>query len=223
MMSGRGLRRRSFLAALPALACGLGAAKGARAEPRRFKVALANLDETPGVTLEGLGFTGSDVRRSFEMAARTRPVDMLYFDNAGDPARAIANAEAAIAAKVDLLIEYNADRDANAEIARRLAAAGIPALALVGPLPGAPLYGPDNRAAGRIAGRALGAFAQENWPGQPVMGVLIGDLADPGLAIADRVEGIGEGVRESLPALKFASLDTGGQPIRADALLTKFL
>ena len=108
------------------------------------------------MTLEGLGFTGADVRRSFELAARTLPVDMLYFDNAGDPDRAVANAEAAIAARVDLLIEYNADADANAEIARRLAAAGIPALALVDPLPGAPLYGPDNRAAGHIAGRALG-------------------------------------------------------------------
>jgi len=212
------LRRRPLLAGL--LAGGLGPA---RAETRRFRIAFANLDETPGVTLEGLGFTGAEVRHSFEMAARSLPIAMLYFDNAGDPSRAVANADAAIAARVDLLIEYNADTEANADIAHRLAAAGIPALALVGPLPGAPLYGPDNRAAGRIAGRALGAFAQENWPGQPVMGVLIGDLADPGLAIADRVEGIGEGVRESLPALKFASLDTGGQPMRADALLTKFL
>src|SRR6516162_7692816 len=221
-MSRRGLRRRSFLATLPALACGLGAAKSARAEPRRFKIALANLDETPGVALEGLGFTGSDVRRSFEMAARTRPVDMLYFDNASDPARAVANAEAAIAAKVDLLIEYNADAEANAEIARRLAAAGIPALALVDPLPGAPFYGPDNRAAGGIAGRALGAFAGENWPGEQVLGVLIGDLADPGPAIGYRVQGITEGIQESLPSLKLARLDTGGQAVRADALLTKF-
>ena len=162
------------------LACGF---DPARAAARRFRIAFANLDETPGVTLEGLGFTGSDVRRSFELAARTLPVDMFYFDNAGDPARAVANAEAAIAAKVDLLIEYNADIDANAGIARRLAAAGIPALALIDPLPGAPLYGPDNRAAGQIAGRALGAFARETWPGQQVLGVLIGDLADPGLAV----------------------------------------
>jgi ribose transport system substrate-binding protein len=169
------LRRRLFLAGM--LACGL---TPARAEARRFRIALANLDETPGVTLEGLGFTGSEVRRSFELAARTLPVDMLYYDNAGDPARAVANAEAAIAAKVDLLIEYNADPDADAGIARRLAAASIPALALVDPLPGAPLYGPDNRAAGRIAGRALGAFARETWPGEEVLGVLIGDLADPG-------------------------------------------
>ena len=217
-MPGRVLRRRLFLAG--ALACGL---TPVRAADRRFRIALANLDETPGVTLEGLGFTGSDVRRSFELAARTLPVDMLYFDNAGDPARAIANAEAAIAAKVDLLIEYNSDAAANAEIARRFADAGVPALALVDPLPGAPLYGPDNHAAGHIAGRALGSFARETWPGEQVLGVLVGDLADPGPAIGDRVQGITEGINETLPSLKFARLDTGGQSVRADALLTRFL
>lgn len=218
MTSRPGLQRRIFLAGL--LACGLGPA---RAETRRWRIAFANLDETPGVTLEGLGFTGTEVRRSFELAARTLPVDMLYFDNAGDPARAVANAEAAIAAKVDLLIEYNADADANAEIARRLRAAAIPALALVDPLPGAPLYGPDDRLAGRLAGRALGAFALETWPGEQVLGVVVGDLADPGPNVRERVQGITEGVNELLPALKLASLDTGGQPVRADALLTKFL
>jgi len=212
------VQRRIFLAGL--IAIGLGPA---RAEARRFRIALANLDERPGVTLEGLGFTGADVRHSFELAARTLPVDMVYFDNRGDPARAVANAAAAIAAKVDLLVEYNADREANAEIARRLAAAKIPALALVHPLPGAPLYGPDNRTAGEIAGRALGGFALETWSGQQVRGVLIGDLAAPGPAVRDRVQGIGEGVQPSLPGLKFASLDTGGQSVRADALLTNFL
>jgi len=151
------------------------------------------------------------------------PIEMVYYDNGGDPSRAVANAEAAIAGKVDLLIEYNADVDANAEIARRLAVAHIPVIALVDPLPGAPLYGPDNRAAGRIAGHALGDFARDNWPGKEVEGVLIGDLADPGPAVRDRVLGIAEGVHETLPKLKFAQLDTGGQPLRADALLTKFL
>src|SRR5215471_19137762 len=215
------LPRRLFLAGI--LTCGLGLPRAAGAEGRRYRIALANLDETPGATLEGLGFTGADVRRSFELAVRTLPVEMLYFDNARDPARAVANAEAAIAAKVDLLIEYNADTDANAEIARRLTAAGIPALALVDPLPGAPFYGPDNRAAGGNAGQALGAFAGENWPGEQVLGVLIGDLAAPGVAIKDRIQGITEGVHESLPTLQLASLDTGGQSVRADALLTKFL
>jgi ABC-type sugar transport system substrate-binding protein len=212
------LRRRLLLAGLLSRSLG-----PARAETRRWRIAFANLDETSGVTLEGLGFTGADVRRSFELAARAMPIDMLYFDNAGDPDRAIANAQAAIDAHIDLLIEYNADADANAEIGRRLTAAGIPAIALVDPLPGAPLYGPDNRAAGRIAGQSLVAFAKENWPDQQVMGVLIGDLADPTQVVADRVQGISEGAQELLPSLKFASLDTGGQSMRADALLTKFL
>jgi ribose transport system substrate-binding protein len=221
MPSGPVLRRRVFLGGV--LACGLGRAGIAGAASRRYRIALADLDETPGVTLEGLGFTGADVRHSFELAARTLPIDMLYFDNAADPARAVANAEAAIAAKVDLLIEYNVDAEANAEIARRLAAARIPALALVDPLPGAPLYGPDNRGAGRLAGRALGSFARENWPGASVQGVLIGDLADPPAAVKERVRGIADGVHETLSRLEFAPLDTGGQPVRADALLTKFL
>jgi ABC-type sugar transport system substrate-binding protein len=212
------LRRRPLLAGL--LACGLGSA---RADPRRYRIAFANLDETPGVTLEGLGFTGADVRHSFELAARTLPIDMVYFDNAGDPARAVANADAAIGARADLLIEYCADAGANAEIAHRLAAAGIRALALVDPLPGAPLYGPDNLAAGRIAGHALGAFARDTWPDEQVLGVLIGDLADPGPAIGDRVQGISDGAHDSLPTLNFASLSTGGHSVRADALLAKFL
>ena len=63
----------------------------------------------------------------------------------------------------------------------------------------------------------------ETWPGEQVIGVLIGDLADPGPAISERVKGITDGLHESLPSLKLALLDTGGQPVRADALVAKFL
>jgi ribose transport system substrate-binding protein len=213
-----GVNRRLVLAALAT--CALGAA---RAETRRHRIALAVFDETPGTTLDGLGFTGAQLRRGFELAARTLPVDMLYYDNAGNPARAVSNAEIAISAKVDLLIEYGTDDGANAEIARKLSAAGIPALALVYPLPGAPLYGPDDQAAGRIAGQALGKFAVENWSGDRVLGLIIGDVAGPNPAIGERIQGITTGVHEALPTLQLASLDTGGQSMRADALLTRFL
>ena len=66
--------------------------KAAEQSARRWKVAFANLTEEAGVKLEGLGFVGADVRRSFELAARTLPVDMIYFDNGGDSARALARA-----------------------------------------------------------------------------------------------------------------------------------
>jgi ABC-type sugar transport system substrate-binding protein len=215
------MRRRDLFRLF--IASCLGPRSVARAAARRYKIAFADLDETPGVTLEGLGFTGDDIRRSFELAARTLPVDMIYYDNGGNLTRALKNADAAIAAGVDLLIEYNADAEANAEIASRMAAAHIPILALVDPVPGAPLYGPDNRAAGRVAGRALVEFARDNWPGELVRGVLIGDLAAPDTVVKDRVAGITEGIHTLLPTLKLASLDTGGQSARADVLLTKFL
>ena len=40
------------------------------AQERRYTVAFANLTEEPGVTLEGTGFTGREVRESFALAAR---------------------------------------------------------------------------------------------------------------------------------------------------------
>src|SRR5436309_3022211 len=101
----------------------------ASAQERRLRIAVAGPNDDPTVRLEGLGFSGLDVRRSFQLAARTLPIDLLYYDNAGNGAKALANVEAAIAEKVDLVVEYNGDAAANAEIARRLKSAGIPALA----------------------------------------------------------------------------------------------
>ena len=62
---------------------------------RRWVVAFANATEAPGVTLEGTGFTGREVRESFNLAARLQPIDLVFYDNADDDARAVANAEAA--------------------------------------------------------------------------------------------------------------------------------
>ena len=62
---------------------------------RRWVVAFANATEDPGVTLEGTGFTGPEIRESFRLAAREYPIDLVLYDNQRDDARAIANAEAA--------------------------------------------------------------------------------------------------------------------------------
>ncbi len=74
---------------------------------RQYVVAFANLTEEPGVTVEGTGFTGRDIRESFALAARAHPVEMVYYDNQRDDARALQNADAAIARKVDLYIQYH--------------------------------------------------------------------------------------------------------------------
>ena len=181
------------------------------------------MNETAGVRIEGLGFSGQDVRRSFELAARTLPVEMIYYDNAGDADRALLNADDAVRRKVDLLIEYNGETSANAEIARRLKSAGIPVLAIHHPVGDAPLYAADNLAAGGIAGHALGDFAKQTWPEHKPLAVIIGDFGDPSEPVSLRLRGITEALHAELPAIVPTSLDTGGQPLRSEGVLAKYL
>ncbi len=173
--------------------------------------------------LEGLGFSGAEIRRSFELAARTLPVEMLFYDNGRDAAKALANVAAAVGEKVDLFIEYQSDAATNAEIARRLKAAGIPVLAVNHPVPGAPLYAADNLAAGRIGGVALGQFAKQNWPDESLVAAIVGDLDDAAGSPADRARGIADGLRQELPDVALTRLDSGGNPLRIEGVLSKFL
>jgi ribose transport system substrate-binding protein len=195
----------------------------AGAEPRRFRVAFANLNEEPGTRIDGLGFTGAEIRRSFELASRSLPLDMIYYDNGGDAEKAVGNAREAVSSKVDLLIEYNSDAKANAEIGRHLKTAGIPLLAVNYSIPGAPLYTADNIAAGRIAGEALGKFAKENWPDQTPVAAILGDVSDPGAAVTARIQGLTEGLRQELSDLSPVQLDSAGHSVRAGSVLAKFL
>jgi ribose transport system substrate-binding protein len=211
--------RRQVLAAF----FGILTTRVAAADQRRFRIALANLNDDPSARVEGLGFNGAEVRRSFELASRTVPVDMIYYDNAGDPEAALANANDAVSRKVDLLIEYNSDAESNAEIARKLKAAAIPVLALNYPVPGAPLYAADNMLAGEIAGKALGEFANQTWADQTVVAVIAGDFADPAAYLPQRVKGIIDGLHKNLPDMTITRLDTSGNPVRVDGLLSKFL
>lgn len=189
----------------------------------RWRIAFANANETPGVKLEGLGFTGADVRRGFELAARTLPVEMVYLDNAGDADRALANADEAIRQKVDLLIEFSSETLNNPEIARRMKAAGIPVLAVGYKIGEAPLYAADNRAAGNIAGQTLGQFAKASWPDETVLAAIVGDLTDPGDPVTLRLAGVINGLRLEIPRIEPIRLDTGGQPLRAEGLVAKLL
>lgn len=195
----------------------------AAAQERRYTIAFANLTEEPGVTIEGTGFTGPEVRSSFLLAARKLPISLVLYDNQRDPKKALVNAEDAIARKVDLFVEYFADPDANAAVAARLKSAGIPILALNHPVPGAPLYTIDNEAAGRIAGEALGQFATRGWRGQPLVAAIVGPVEAKADRVPERVQGVMAGLRARLPAVKPVTLDTQGNPVRVGALLGKFV
>ena len=90
-------RARLVRGAIAAAAASFALATGVAAPERRYTIAFANATEEPGVSVEGTGFTGAEIRQSFVLAARTLPIDLVFYDNHGDDARAIANAEAAIA------------------------------------------------------------------------------------------------------------------------------
>jgi ABC-type sugar transport system substrate-binding protein len=214
-------QRRTLLrlAALTALA----ASGRAVAQQRRFAIGFANLTDDPGARIEGLGFTGEDVRSSFVLGARGLPIDLVLYDNARDQAKAIANAEDAVRRKLDLYIQYFDDPAANAEVARKLDAARIPVLAVGFPVGKAPLYAADNRAAGRIAGDALGKFALTTWRGRLLAAAILGATKDPAKGVQDRLAGITEGLRRHLPDAAPVQLDSGGNFPEAQAQLRRFL
>jgi ABC-type sugar transport system substrate-binding protein len=216
-------RRRFCLGLLGAAAAAGLLPRLADGQERRYTIAFANLTDEPGVTLEGTGFTGPEIRSSFVLSARRLPVDMVLYDNQRDPRKALANAEDAIARKVDLFVEYFADPDANAAVAARLKAAGIPILALNHAVPGAPLYTIDNAVAGRVAGEALGQFALRGWRGQPMVAAIVGPVEAKADRVPERVQGVTEGLRARLPAMKPVTLDTQGNPARVSALLGKYV
>jgi ribose transport system substrate-binding protein len=189
---------------------------------RQYVVAFANLTEEPGVTVEGTGFTGREIRESFVLAARAHPIEMVFYDNQRDDGRALQNADAAIARKVDLYIEYHRGT-ANAAIGEKLKAAGIRVLAVNYPVPGAPLYTIDNLAAGRVAGEALAQFALRSWRGQPTTAAVIGNLSATADRVPERSKGVTETLRQRLPAVRVTDIDTKGNSAQVGPLLGKFL
>ena len=213
------LRRRTFLrlAALTALA----AAGRAVAQQRRFTVGFANLSDDAGARIEGLGFTGEEIRSSFVFGARSLPIDLVLYDNARERAKVIANADDAVQRKVDLYIQYCDDQAANDEVARRLAAARIPVLAVNFPVGNAPLYSADNREAGRLAGDALGRFGLTTWPGRLLATAILGAVKDPANAVQARIAGITEGLRRHLPDVAPVELDSGGNFLEAQTQLRR--
>lgn len=223
----RGRRRRRVRGSLRILVAAVAVILFALGPPasaqRRWVVAFANLTEEPGVTLEGTGFTGAEVRESFALGARPYPIDLVFYDNHRDDARAVANAEAAVARHADLYMQYHRGAAANATVGQTLKAAGIPVLAINEPVPGAPLYTLDNVGAGRVAGEALAQFAARTWAGQQMVAVAIGRVSAAAEGVPERVRGVNDAIRQRLPSARLTTLDTQGNPAQVAPLLAAFL
>lgn len=152
------------------------------------------------------------VTDSLRAAGMAAGVDLLILDNqySGDVAR--KNVEEFIQQRVDLVIEFQAERYVAPIIANRLASVGIPLIAVDIPHPHAIYYGLDNYRAGLDVGELLGAYAQQKWKGQ--VDLVVGlDNMKTGTFVQSRITGAFEGIRAKLPGLtndQFVRTDGGG-------------
>jgi ribose transport system substrate-binding protein len=152
------------------------------------------------------------VERSLSKAAIEAGVDLLVLDNQYDGARAIENAEEFVRRGVDVVIEFQVDQAAAPIVADRIAAGGVPLIAIDIPHPHATFFGVDNYRCGMDAGEVLAAEAQARWNGEVdwVVGL---DLAKAGPLVQARVTGAFEALRDKLPALRpeqLVRIDAGG-------------
>ncbi len=166
-----------------------------------------------------------EVTDSLREAARAAGIDLLILDNSYDGPTAIRNAEQFIDSRVDLIIEFQVEQDVAPIIADKIAAAGIPLIALDIPHPHATFFGVDNYRVGVEAGQALSEHALHKWAGK-VDWVLGLDLPEAGQLVQSRITGAFEGVRQSFPDLPdecFVRMNGRGMRDRSRKLISDFL
>lgn len=164
---------------------------------------VRTIDATPPRQQPRIGFANQDdagpfaalVRQGLIEAAGVHGVDLRVADNRSDGPTALANVERFLREGVDLVIEYNIDVRYGNMIMQQLRSAGVPAIAVDIPLPGATFFGVDNYRAGLLAGRLLGQYIRQHWQGQ-VDAVLSLGLPISGPVPAARMQGQIDGLRE---------------------------
>jgi ribose transport system substrate-binding protein len=165
------------------------------------------------------------VTASLRSAASASGIELIALDNRYDGAIALKNAEELIKLKVDLIIEFQVDRRAAPVIADKIAAAGIPLIAIDIPHPHATYFGVDNYRAGLEAGELLAQHALDRWNGK-VDWVLGLDLEEAGTLVQSRITGSLDGVHARLPKIpqeRFVRMDGRGMREKCARIVAEFL
>jgi ribose transport system substrate-binding protein len=165
------------------------------------------------------------VTSSLRAAAAASGVDLMVLDNRYDASTALKNAEEFVNLHVDLVIEFQIDRHVAPVIADKIAAAGIPLIAIDIPHPHATYFGVDNYRVGFEAGELLAQFTLSQWKGKAnwVLGL---DLEEAGTLVQSRITGSFDGVRSRLPDLPieaFVRIDGRGMRDKSYRVVTDFL
>ena len=165
------------------------------------------------------------VAKSLQAAAADAGVELLVLDNHYDAATAVRNAEEFVRKRVDLVIEFQVDQHVAAIIGDKIAAAGIPLIAVDIPHPHAVYFGVDNFRVGFEAGRLLATYAKKTWAGK--LNWMLGlDLEEAGPLVQSRITGAFEGVRAQMadtPVESFVRMDARGLRDKSHRLVLDFL
>lgn len=152
------------------------------------------------------------ITRSLEAAAQRSGLDLVVHSNELSPQNAIANAQALVAEKVDVAIEFQRHEHVAPIIAEIFANARIPTISVILPQPGAIYFGVNNYQAGLTAGLALGQHALDHWGGL-ADALLLLDLPEGGPFLQSRMTGVAQGVEQLLkrfPSSRVVRLDGKG-------------
>jgi ribose transport system substrate-binding protein len=166
-----------------------------------------------------------EVTESLKQAAVAAGVDLVVLDNSYDGPTAIRNAEQFVESHVDLIIEFQVEQEVAPIIADKIAAAGIPLIAIDIPHPHATYFGVDNYRVGVEAGEALSEYSQRHWAGK-VDWILGLDLPEAGQLVQSRMTGAFEGVRQGIPNLPeecFVRMNGRGMRDHSRKLVSDFL
>jgi ribose transport system substrate-binding protein len=165
------------------------------------------------------------VTQSLQSAAAASGVDLMVLDNRYDAATALKNAEEFVRSRIDLVIEFQVEQQVAPVIADRIAAAGIPLIAIDIPHPHAIYFGVDNYRVGYDAGLLLADYALTHWHGQ-IDWALGLDIEEAGTLVQSRITGAFEGIRsklEGIPPEQFVRIDGRGMHDKSYRLVIDFL
>ena len=147
-------------------------------------------------------------------AAERANIELILVSNRNDPKVAVRNARQLVRENPDLIIEFQIDESIAPAVASQYVEAGIPAIAVDIPHPGATFFGANNHQAGFLGGRHLGRWVKSQWHHLPDEIILIGQPR-AGSVVASRVNGVLTGILEVLPELEgscpVTHLDGDGQ------------
>jgi ABC-type sugar transport system substrate-binding protein len=163
-----------------------------------------------------------DVARAL---AKKRGWDFVELSNNGEAPAATKNVDTFIQKKVDAVIEFNGQPSVNPVMAKKLAAAKIPAITFDIAQQGWYFVGIDNQAAGEAGGKSLGDIARKKWNCDVDL-VLSAEGKAAGPVNEARTGGMRTGLKSvcpDIPASKYVSFESNGQvsvaqPAARDAL-----